>query len=216
MNDNNLKNINNEETQKPKQNHKKIITCLIVLLIFNAILAIVNIILNIMVVTEQTKTSNKEAGQGYSKVDENHTNNQDDFTTTGHGYGKPQKADDIESVYISYGENGKNRINIFNHSKYHDEENSITRYEIDNEGNFQNRVSKTLSDDEVLNILKYIFDNDLKYLNDYGTTDDGHIISEENIQWKIAVNTRGASCMAYGDNEAPEWFNELLTKLDAN
>ena len=217
MNDNsNLNNLENTENRKTKQNHKGLLICLVVLLIFNTILAIGNVFLNIVIIMEQMKASNERIEKNYSKVDEDYGGNQDDFTTTGHFYGKPQSVDDIDSVFINYGENGRKRIAIIYRSKYPNEEDSINRYEVDDEGNYQNEVSETVSDDKVLNIMKYIYDNDLQYLNDYNVSNDGHILSTNDMAWMIEVNSSGASCMAYDYGEAPDWFNDLLEKLDAN
>ena len=221
MEDNNIennnieKNIDNTANQKPKQNHKSLLICLVILLIFNAVLAIGNIFLNIVIIMGQMKVSNDRDGKSYSEINNGHSSNQND-TDTGHFYGKPQSVDDMDQVTINYGEGGKKRITISYNSKYSNREDLIYRDEVDDEGNYQNEVEEKVSDDKVLNIMKYIYDNDLQDLNDYNVSSDGYLINQNDMVWKIEVDSPGASCMAYGYGEAPDWFNELLKKLDAN
>ena len=115
--------------------------------------------------------------------------------STGYFYGKPESAEEIESIFISYNE-GKDNIDIL--------DGEIRYYAFDEEGNTTDENSRVLETD-TSGIKQYVFENDLEYLESY--------YSEEDFNWSIVVNGAGMGCTKYGNGEYPDWFKALLDEL---
>lgn len=110
---------------------------------------------------------------------------------------KPTTADDITYASLVYN-NGQDYIDIINDGA----DSNIDYYTVtDDDETIENSVTTGVTD-----ILNYIYENDLNYLgeNDY---------NEDDI-WSLEVDTEDGYSYVGGTSTAPDWFNELLKKLD--
>ena len=126
--------------------------------------------------------------------------NEDLDETTEFTYGKPTSAEEIKYVMISYN-NNQDFVEIYN-----DEDGQEIIYSADNEDE-ENSNAETV-ETGVNEVLKHIFDNDIEYLGDNEVLDDE--------TWSIEVDTADKTSYISGNSDAPEWFNELLKKLDVD
>lgn len=115
---------------------------------------------------------------------------------TGHFYGKPSSIEDIELIEVVYN-NGKDEIAI-------SPDNVINYYTYDKDGNsIDNCIDQDTSD-----IINYIYKNDLKYLEEYKKVN--------NAKWSLSIKGPGRSCLISSKESEPEWFKELLKKLNVD
>ena len=126
--------------------------------------------------------------------------NEDLDETTEFTYGKPTSAEEIKYVMISYN-NNQDFVEIYN-----DEEGQEIIYSAGSEDE-ENSNAETV-ETGVNEILNHIFDNDIEYLGDNEVLDDE--------TWSIEVDTADKLSYISGNSDAPEWFNELLKKLDVD
>lgn len=124
------------------------------------------------------------------------TKNTEENPETGHFYGKPKSIEDIRTIDIVYN-NGKDYIFISNKKE-------LTYFTFDKEGKM---VYKTYEID-TSDIIKYIYENDIDYLKE-----DKHI---DNEKWSLEVSSPGSSCIISKKTNQPEWFDELLEKLEVD
>lgn len=118
------------------------------------------------------------------------------ISDTGHFYGKPSSVKEIDSIDIIYN-NGKDNIVILPNNR-------VNYYTYDETGNsIDNYVDVDTSD-----IIKYIYDKDLKYLKEYEEVD--------NVKWSLRINAPGRHCLISSTKTEPKWFKELLEKLNVD
>ena len=106
----------------------------------------------------------------------------------------PTEADDIVYISVTYND-GQDYIDIANDGT----DSSISYYDDSTE-------NTTTTD--VTEIVQYVFDNNLDYLGD-------NEYNEEDT-WSLDVETEDGYSYVGGTGSAPEWFNDLLKKLDAD
>ena len=120
---------------------------------------------------------------------------------TGHFYGQPSSVEDIDIIEIMYN-NGNDHVSI--HAGRH-KDNKIYYYSFGKDGNIsgENEV-----DTDTTDIIKYIYENDLKYLKEYNEV--------KNAKWSLQINGPGKQCLISGKKAEPKWFKELLKKLNVD
>ena len=119
----------------------------------------------------------------------------DDELSDDETYAKPSSADSIDSISIVYN-NGKDYADIFN--------DSIEYYAYDLNDEYQGDVV----DVDGIGFFKYVFNNDLDKL---GVT----AVNEEDA-WSIAVYSNEGTSYVGGKDTAPDWFKDLLNKIDVD
>lgn len=114
-------------------------------------------------------------------------------------FDKPTTASDIAYVSIVYN-NGQDYIDITSDGT----DGNIDYYTSTEDG----EVIENPIDTDTTDLANYIFDNDLSYLgdNDY----------DETNTWSIEVDTENGYSYVGGTGTAPDWFNDLLKKLDVD
>ncbi|MBR2766930.1 hypothetical protein IKD67_02515 [Candidatus Saccharibacteria bacterium] len=117
---------------------------------------------------------------------------------TGHWYGKPVSADEISSIDIVYND-GKDHVQVTDEFIYY--------YAYNDEGNLYEGSSETIETD-TSSIMKYVFENDLQYLNDENVPNGN--------KWSITVYAPGVSSADFGYGRQPEWFDEILELLNVD
>ena len=123
-----------------------------------------------------------------------------DVTTTESSYGVPTNKDSIEYISIVYN-NGKDFVDIINDAN---EENGLEYYTFDDNDEY-------IGDVENINVdeyLQYFMDNDVQYLGDDEYTGDEY--------WGVEVTSDEGVAFVGGTSDAPEWFNNLLKKLNVD
>ena len=122
---------------------------------------------------------------------------------TGHWYGMPENVTDIVSITIRYN-NGKDIIFITPQNE------TISYFAYDNDGNYikddEGNEITNIVHENVSEIVEYIFKYDIKYLKDYS--------KKKKLRWELSVDTISTTCMTGGADEEPEWFSQLLKKLN--
>lgn len=110
---------------------------------------------------------------------------------------KPASVDDIESIEIAYNDN-KDFISVSNSG-------TVEYYTYDENEEY---IGNTVRSD-AKGLIKHVFENDLDKL--------GEEEEPDNVEsaWSIYVYTENGYSSAFGTGEAPDWFNQLLDKLDA-
>lgn len=179
------------------KNAESTMKAVIVTLIICTILAVLGTGLGIYSTIQANRAISAIYGDGTNEV-ESTDGDEEDESTVEFTYGKPASAEEIEYVSISYN-NNQDFIEIYND----EEDQSITYYTEGGEDSKSETVESGVND-----VLKHIFEKDLEYLG------DNDIL--ENETWSIEVDTADKTSYISGDSAAPEWFNELLKKLDVD
>lgn len=115
---------------------------------------------------------------------------------TGHFFGVPDSVEDIDLIEIIYN-NGKDYITIT-------PSNPINFYTYDKKG----KVIDNYVDMDSSSIIKYVYDNDLKYLKDENNI--------KNEKWSLRVESSGIHCLISSDKDESKWFKELLKELNVD
>ena len=113
-------------------------------------------------------------------------------------YGKPDFVNEIDSIFVTYNGDNKDAVDIF--------DGEIQYYTFNAELE-QIEESEHIIETDTTEIMEYVFDN-----LDYLTEDETLIIND----WSIEVNSGNKSCKISGTGEYPEWFKELLNKMNVS
>lgn len=128
----------------------------------------------------------------------NNNKKEEPISYTGHSYGKPSSIDQIDHIEVDYN-NGKDHISIF---AGREKDNKIHYLGYGDDGNISGEY---VFDTDTSDIIKYIYEKDLKYLKEYDEVD--------NAKWSLRVSGPGWHCLISGAKEEPKWFKVLLKKL---
>jgi tellurite resistance-related uncharacterized protein len=117
---------------------------------------------------------------------------------TGNWLRKPNSADEIESIYITYNGSDEN-IDVL--------EDAVEYYAYNEEGEIIEDSEHEIEMD-TSEIMQFVFDNGIDDLTEHTTSDD--------YEWSIEVDSPGRMCAVYGAGEYPEWFKNILNKLNVS
>lgn len=123
------------------------------------------------------------------------------ISNTGHFYGQPSSLEDIDTIYIVYN-NGKDHVTVSG-GRYKD--NKIYYYGYGEDGNINGEYVENI---DTSNIIKYIYEKNLKYLKEYEHVD--------NEKWSLEISSPGKNCLISSKKEEPKWFKDLLKKLNVD
>ena len=126
----------------------------------------------------------------------NKKNDDDDYV-----YGKPDFANEIDSISVTYNGDNNDVVDIFDGEIYY------YTFNADDTELVPIEESENVIETDTAEIMEYVFDN-----IDYLTEDETLIIND----WSIEVNSGNKFCMISGAGEYPEWFKELLNKLNVS
>lgn len=191
----------NEENHKDyfnTKNAESTMKTVIIVLIVCMILAVLGVGFGIYSTIQVNRINNDYYGEESTGAnlteDDDDTDEAIEFV-----YGKPSKAEEIEFITISYNDN-KDFVDIYKN----EDDQGIDYYTYNEDGE---TISDTVETDPT-EIIKFIFDNSLENLGDYTEID--------NEKWSVEVDFDNKYSYASGDSDTPEWFNELLKKLDVD
>ena len=108
-------------------------------------------------------------------------------------YAKPKSAESIETISFVYN-NANDFADVF--------DDSIEYYAFDLNDEYQGDVVEV----DGASFFKYVFNNDLDKLNETAENEDD--------TWSIAVYSNEGTSYVGGKDSAPDWFNDLLKKID--
>lgn len=174
-----------------KKDLEKTLTGLIVVTIITAIIAILGAGFGVYGTIQANRTIK------YLEDNFNADFSDTDTSSVEETYGKPTSSESIASVYIMYND-ASDFVNVY-------DSNEVEYYTYDENDEYTGSTIEIDSSE----IFKYIYDNDLEYLgdNDY----DGEEV------WSLEVVTNEDTYSYVGGTaETPEWFNDLLTKLNVS
>lgn len=177
----------------PNKNMERTLKCTLAFTIVCAVLSLIGAGFGIYGTIRAEHALELIANQNEAFEDEGFAEDIEEYT-----YGKPASADEIDFVSISYNDD-QDYIDILK------EDNSADYYAYDQDGEYIGNTTEIDTSD----IFKYIFDQDLNYLSDSNEYEDDYT-------WSIEVSSSDGTSHAEGSGAEPEWFTDLLRKLDVD
>ena len=112
-------------------------------------------------------------------------------------FGKPDSADQIEAIYITYNGDSES-IDVY--------EDGVEYYAFNDEGLIEESEREIEMD--TMEIRQFVFDSGVDNLTDETAPDD--------YDWSIEVDTADKTCMKFGTGDYPDWFKNILDKLNVS
>ena len=122
---------------------------------------------------------------------------EDEFADEELEFGKPDSADQIEAIYITYNDDSES-IDVY--------EDGVEYYAFNDEGLIEESEREIETD--TMEIRQFVFDSGVDNLTDETVPDD--------YDWSIKVDTADKTCMKFGTGDYPDWFKNILDKLNVS